>query len=384
MGLDEIEKKLKEFDLQTKVRFGGMKELEQCVRQSLPYAKILLLMEEDTDCSVMEKLRFCLQSFRPVSVVLGKRDDFTGLFSMPDDIRGAVAVGKRSALAARFFCTLRGGYSFAYLQSPSADGLFDTAMPETGAWGGYPLREIDFAVLDTNAGQKAEKVLAHTALSAVCLQELYTDAVFCGNGPDGGVFERAISLLQGADGKGDRETADLFFASALFCMGLRRCGRFACLEGTELLKRKYPARAQDADMAVLLYYAARYAVFFSKSPRAFFVPDYAARVCRAVKETGFSMQAIRRNVSVPTGKESFNRERLFAQVKEKLGISAAVLADFADTIRKKMLLAGQKPPRFSQEELKEIYDISAELSPLMSPPSLEREFGFLPNPASAF
>ena len=33
-----------------------------------------------------------------------------GLFSLADDVRAAVGIGERGALAARFFATLRGGY----------------------------------------------------------------------------------------------------------------------------------------------------------------------------------------------------------------------------------------------------------------------------------
>ena len=167
--------------LATRVRFCSVSALAQVLRAAVPYGKIVLIAEEGEGFALAGRLREGLGEFRPVSVVLGGEDKLEGLFSLADDVRAAVGIGERGALAARFFATLRGGYSCAVPLVPYAGGIFEPTAPVGSGWGGYPLKAADFVVAD---GEKmlprfAEGV-ARLSPAAVCAEDLAVDAVFSG------------------------------------------------------------------------------------------------------------------------------------------------------------------------------------------------------------
>lgn len=115
--------------LATRVRFCSVSALAQVLRAAVPYGKIVLIAEEGESFALAGRLREGLGEFRPVSVVLGGEDKLEGLFSLADDVRAAVGIGERGALAARFFATLRGGYSCAVPLAPHAGGIFEPTAP---------------------------------------------------------------------------------------------------------------------------------------------------------------------------------------------------------------------------------------------------------------
>ena len=73
--------------------------------------------------------------------------------------------------------------------------------------------------------------------------------------------------------------------------------------------------------------------------------------------------------------ESFARVRIFLESRKKMCVSAALLSDFVQKVARGYYIAEQSVlPQFP---LAEAYDLSAELTPLLSVPVLEREFGLL-------
>ena len=238
--------------LQTRVLFHSCGNAEQALRAVLPYGKIVLISDENCDYSMVAALRENLKNYRPVSVVLGKSDNFTGLFSLPDDIRAAVGIGERSAFAARFFVTLRGGYSLVIPLSPSARGLFETSAPADTSWRGYPLRAADVVVADAGLMRpRAAEALAETVFSALCAEDAEIDAVFSAERKEFG-FRAAADLLAETDISENEGVESLFRASAFYFLSMREAPAFACAEAAEILSGK--VHAEGVRFALFEYF----------------------------------------------------------------------------------------------------------------------------------
>lgn len=364
--------------LQTRVLFHSCANAEQALRAVLPYGKIVLISDENCDYAVAAALREKLKNYRPVSVVLGKTDNFTGLFSLPDDVRAAVGIGERSAFAARFFVTLCGGYSLVIPLSPSARGLFEAVAPAGTSWPGYPLRAADVVVADAALMRpRAAEALAETAFSALCAEDTEIDAVFSSDRKEFG-FRAAADLLAEADVGEDEGIERLFRASALNFLSMRGAPAFACIEAAEAFAGK--TAAEGVRFALFEYFVRRYVRLFAEGePRLFYVPDYAARIERCAAWSGKSSEKLFKNVRVPTAAESFRRAEMFGECRKKLLTSALLLVAFAEKARGKYYAAGGARACLGERELCEAYERSAELTPLLSPPVLEREFGLLPS-----
>ena len=212
--------------LATRVRFCSVSALAQVLRAAVPYGKIVLIAEEGEGFALAGRLREGLGEFRPVSVVLGGEDKLEGLFSLADDVRAAVGIGERGALAARFFATLRGGYSCAVPLAPHAGGIFEPTAPVGSGWGGYPLKAADFVVAD---GEKmlprfAEGV-ARLSPAAVCAEDLAVDAVFSGERKEFDLrtpAQLALDRVRLHGGGARFAKADASFPARLFVGALRR------------------------------------------------------------------------------------------------------------------------------------------------------------------
>ena len=227
MCFSELDAAISAAGLPTRVRFCAAESAAQILQAAVPYGKVVLISEEGSDFALVSRLCESLREFRPVSVVLGKADGFAGLFSLADDIRAAVGVGARGALAARFFVTLRGGYSCAVPLSPCAGGIFEAEAPADTGWAGYPLKSADFVVADGERMRgRAAEVLAECSLAALCAEDIEIDAVFS---RDRKTFdfrtpaEIALAAELTADG-----AKQLFCASALFQIALRGAPAVAC------------------------------------------------------------------------------------------------------------------------------------------------------------
>ncbi len=377
MCFSELDAAISAAGLPTRVRFCAAESAAQILQAAVPYGKVVLISEEGSDFALVSRLCESLREFRPVSVVLGKADGFAGLFSLADDIRAAVGVGARGALAARFFVTLRGGYSCAVPLSPCAGGIFEAEAPADTGWAGYPLKSADFVVADGERMRgRAAEVLAECSLAALCAEDIEIDAVFS---RDRKTFdfrtpaEIALAAELTADG-----AKQLFCASALFQIALRGAPAFACTEAARALQKKTFRSLSACSLALFCYFTERYAELFrAGDPRDYYVPAYAERVKCCAAWAGCGEKQLFKNVRVPTAAESFRRAAVFAECRNKLQTSAQLLQSYAEKLRAKYYAAGGERPNFGKNILQEAYEHAAELTPLLCPPVLEREFGLL-------
>lgn len=359
---------------QTKIEKS--EDLAAFFRKNIPAGcHAALLFSEGESPERIRRFMEMLAGFSPRTAMLGE-GSVMSLFSLPDDVRAAVGVGARAITAARFFTTLRGGICVALPDSPSADGCFEREAPPPFA--GYPLRFPDLIALSTNEMCRSEgTALAETALCALCAEELRTDALFSGTEHDVSPFERLTEEVRTLCRKGAISREKLFCVSASFLIALQKYSRFACLGFDRFLKRRMPQNAAQSSFAVLKYSAKRYVSLFERAvPRAYFVPDYVARVKRAANELGASPKTIFANVRVPTAAESFARIGIFTESRRRMAVSARLLESFVrDVACAYCAKEREKSVRFPLEEG---YDVSAECTPLLCAPALEREFGLSP------
>lgn len=364
--------------LATRVRFCPLSSAAQLLRAAVPYGKIVIVAEEGEGFTAAERLRKILQEFRPVSVILGRTDKFEGMFSLSDEVRAAVGIGERGALAARFFATVRGGYSLAIPLAPYAGGIFEPTASANSGWGGYPLRAADYVLADAELlfANFAEG-LAQISLAAICAEDLAVDAVFSAERKE---FDlRTPADLAVSSDLSEEGAKQLFCAAALFSVALRGAPAFACTAAAAVLNGRTLRPVAECRLALLGAFARRYLQLFEMGqPRPYFVPDYVGRAEACALWAGADPKRIFKNVRVPTAAESFRRAEVFAESRKKLCTSAQLLAGYAERFCAKYCAAGGVLPRFAQAELEEAYCYAPELTPLLSPPVLEREFGMLP------
>lgn len=357
----------------TKFRFCPQAALGSLVAQEVPCGKVALIAGEEHRERV-QFLRAQLGGYAVHAVLLGQGAPPAGLFSLPDGVRVCIGVGVRGAQAARLLASLCGGVSVAVPVSPSARGLFEESVPAVGG-GVYPARPADVVLFDARQVRGSER--ARTALCALCEEEIAQDAVFTGvSRPQD--FASAAELLADAEA-GEKGYEKQFAASALYCMERRDAPPFAGEEAARVLRERTGQSPEACALGVLGYFAARAEALFSSRPRPYFVPDYAARIACAAPYGG-GAAALFSMLRVPDAAESFARAEIFAQTREKLAVRAQMLSAYAARTLIRCVREGAQAPRFAERDLFFAYDRSAELSPLLSAPALEREFGFLPNP----
>ena len=163
MVWEEWESAMAGCGLRTRAVRASIAEAGEQLRALLPFGKAALITDAGTDEQLTERVRASLRAYRPQCIFAEGEDASMPLFSLPDDVRAVVAVGPRSALAARFFCTLRGGFSLLIPLRPSAEELFAPAAPPP--WAGYPLAAPDLILVDGEILQNAEEARAEAALA---------------------------------------------------------------------------------------------------------------------------------------------------------------------------------------------------------------------------
>ena len=370
---EELQGALRRRGLRTRFVRAKAAEAGERLKEFLPFGRAALVVDAGTPETLTESVRASLRAYRPQCILAEGPDPIMPLFLLPDDVRAVVAVGPRSALAARFFRTLRGGFAVLLPVRPAADELFAAKAPPP--WEGYPLDEPDLVLADGTVLTAAAGALAETALAALCAEELELDAAFAESGYEQGGLRRAAQLAAEANILLPEGREELLAASALFCLEKRSLPPFGCERAARALPR--------GAAAVLAYFARRYEDLFARGrPRPYYVPDYVSRIVRAAQVLELPASALFSNVRVPTGEQSFRLGVRFAQVREKLLGSVRRVSAYAAEIGGRLAAAGPKEGVLSvpEQRLAAVYDASAEASPLLTAPALEREFGLLPPP----
>ena len=365
----ELSEGAKACALKTRFYFDDMRAAARIAAELLPCGKMLLLSDEGESHAALA-VPGAFAGLRVFCVVFGAEDNARGLFSLPDDVRLAVAVGSRSVAAARFFCTLRGAYLVALPSSVHAEGLLCAANAE-----GYPVNEPDAVLFDEAfiGGRGLAGSASAAFLSALYAEDTDIDAVF-----SGGRKEYGCSLLRLSEKLTESGgAASLFAACALQEMALRAFSQYPSRAFYDLLRAKGGRSDGECAFAAVFYSLARYAALFrGGSPRPYFVPDYAARAKEAAKYIG---EDAFRNVNVPSAEECFARAQIFSECREHFRTAADVALCRAEKMKERYYRAGGKKPVFRTGALEEAYSLSAELSPMLSVAALERDFGLLPH-----
>ena len=226
MVWEEWESAMAGCGLRTRAVRASIAEAGEQLRALLPFGKAALITDAGTDEQLTERVRASLRAYRPQCIFAEGEDASMPLFSLPDDVRAVVAVGPRSALAARFFCTLRGGFSLLIPLRPSAEELFAPAAPRP--WAGYPLAEPDLILVDGEILQNAEEARAEAALAALCAAELESDARFTESEYDARGLHLAAARAAEADLSLPAGREDVLAASAIFCLEKRSLPPFGC------------------------------------------------------------------------------------------------------------------------------------------------------------
>ena len=184
----------------TRVRFCPLGEAENLLKTLLPCGRAAVFADEGAP---LMRVRARLAAYRPVCCVVGK-EPLSGLFSLPDEVRAVVALGRRSIFAARFFASLRGGFVLAVPLAAAAEGLFEAALPKGYAQAGYPLRAPDIVLADEALLSGLSGAAGYAALSALCAEDLALHALFAEGAEDQPVAQAVHSLAApaqaGADG----------------------------------------------------------------------------------------------------------------------------------------------------------------------------------------
>lgn len=366
MCSEKLNDRLRECGLKTKIYFESYTGVAERVKEFLPCGKLLLLADEE-HAAFMERLRGLFGGFRVLCVLYGKTDGTVGLFSLPDDVRGVVAAGRRSAEAARFFCTLRGAYCFILPFEPSARGLFEKESERDR----YPVREPDGILLDETLVAPAKAgALAEAALSAVFADDADIDAAFTGERKAEG-----YELLRAAEKEcaAAESGRDVFAASAACFLALRGFRDYPALFFCRICGKKRRAADGEISLAALRLYAARYRLLFEKGRlRPYYVADYLSRLERAARVWG--AEAYKR-IRIPSSEECFARAEIFAETREHFSVAEGLTFDFSGKIQEKYFLWGGKKGDLPVQGAEELFAVSADLSPLFSAGALERDFG---------
>ena len=351
---------MKECGVRTQFSFSSPEECAQMLAQVCPHSRAALIFDEE-GCA--ESYRVALAPFRPVCFLLQERA-FTPLFSLDDDFRIAVGIGENSMAAARFFATLRGGVSLLVPLRPSAKGAFEPFAPPP--FSGYPLADADFFAPSPALAEEAETT-AEAALSALCAAELRLDSLFSGKEHKTDLFDEAADLA--AEGGAEKTLC----ASVLSALALRGAASpFACTEAFSALRRqdkRFPA------FPLFSVFVRRYAAVAQIQPRPFFVPDYAGRVRLAAQETGIPEKVLFSRLHIPRGEQSFAFSQIFLQSRARLAREGELLRAYEKKLSSLYFGAGGGVHRSSRSRAEKLYSCAAELSPLITPPALERELG---------
>lgn len=333
--------------------------------------RAVFLFSEEESRERAKRIFEGLRAYSPVCIALGE-GAFTDVFSLPDDVRVAVGYGRRAIEAARFFATLRGCACIAIPSTPSVDGCFARSLSD---FAGYPLEYPNWVLLNGDAMRRDFAAsMARTAMSALCAEELRTDALFSGNRYSTDALEMAAKAVQSIRAEDEQSRISLFYASALFALQKEELPPFACMGFMNYLTAKMPQNASHAAYAVLRYAAERMTKFWEyANPRAYYVPDYAGRLRAAAEQIGCSAKELYENVRVPTAEESFARVEIFAQSRRRMAISARLFAEYVQDVARGYFAAEARATPLFPLELG--YDLSAEMTPLLCVPVLEREFG---------
>ncbi len=366
----------------TDIVFGPLCDVAKLLRGYIPCGKVALIADGESNFPAVQTIRAALKGFECFCVVAGEGDNASGLFSLPDDVRAAIAVGKGAFCAARYFCTLRGAYCIVVPDHADLSAAFENPVRlfVSGGFSRYPADAPDAVYCDLSRIGSYDAAYGKLCLCALSAFDCEAHSVFAGGGdasaPYHRFFEDAVRLADFTGQNFQRELLSLSADLALFLS--RRKKRTAAEIFSRLLCKKCGCTGGSAALFSFCYLLERYRHFFQAAkPRAFYVPDYARRIRIAAAYAGEDERALFLKNKVPTAKRTDALAEVFTESRAVFCRKAQSVAVYTERVKSGLYALGAKAPAIDAVRAHEAFSAAAELSDMLSVPALMRDFGLL-------
>lgn len=367
---------------ETEIVFGPLCDVAKLLRGYIPCGKVALIADGESNFPAVQIIRAALKGFDCYCVVAGERDNAAGLFSLPDDVRAAIAVGNGAFCAARYFCTLRGAYCIAVPDRADLYAAFEdpVRLSVSGGFSRYPAAAPDALYCDLSRICSFDAAYGALCLCALSAFDCEAHSVFAGGGDASAPYHRFFEdTVRLADFEGQNFRKEILSLSAdLALFRSRRKKRTAAEVFSRLLLKKSGCTGGQAALFSFCYLTERYRHFFQAAkPRAFFVPDYARRIKIAAAYAGEDERALFLKNKVPTAKRTDALAEVFSESRAVFCRKAESVAVYTERVKGGLFALGAKAPAIDAVRAHEAFSAAAELADTLSVPALMREFGLL-------
>ena len=361
----------------TDLVFGPIYKISLLLRSFIPCGKVALIADGENNFLALKQIRAALKGFDCYCVIAGEREYASGLFSLPDDVRAAVAVGNGAFRAARYFCTLREAYCIVIPDGADLISAFEKnvslSMP-TGK-SRYPADLPDAVYCDIALITNFDGAYGNLCLCALSALDLEIHSVFAGgdgSAPYRKLFEEAVKL--NVDDKEEILSLSVRYALLQNRAEKRTAAELFC----RLLQRKTKNSAGSAALFAFYYLTERYRNFFRTAvPRTYFVPDYARRIRLAAAYANENERELFLKNKVPAVRRQDALLQTFAESRSVFCRKAESVAVYWDKVKSNLLSLGASAPRVEPYCAHEAFSATAELADTLSVAALMRDFGLL-------
>ena len=372
-----------EIKTQTQLAFGAAQEIAALVRNFLPCGRVALIACGEENFSVVRTVRAALRGFESYCMVIGGEENAATLFSLPDDVRAAVAVANGAFGIARYFCTLRSAYCILVPTEADLRAAFANPVSlrivETRS--DYPValpHAVFFDATKIGGYAGAYGALCMTGLSSL---DCEINEVFGGCRRGGKalneLFAETMRLTSTGGNAAFREK--LLSLSARYAMFCAQAD--FCTDGEvffDLLSEQLRCGRGGGALFAFYYLIERYRHFFRWGiPRDFFVPDYPGRMRAAARYANADERSLLLKNKVPSVRRADFQIRTFNETRTVFYRKTESVAVYADRVKSTLFALGAKSPQLSAVQTQEAFSVTAELSDTTSVPSLMRDFGLL-------
>lgn len=361
--------------------FGELSGIAALLRAFIPCGRVALIADGEKNFSAVREIQSALKGFESFCMVVGEKESAIGLFSLPDDVRAAIAVGNGSFYAARYFCTLRGAYCIAVPDDATLSTAFESPVPLKvgGERSRYPADPPDAVYCDVQRMRGYAAAYGDLCLCALSSFDFEVHSVFAGgdlSSPYRRIFDRAIQLDYREEGAFKEELLSL---SSQYRLLRQKNGRRTDTEVfCALMRDKLHCDGGAAALFSYRYLCERYRHFFKSAvPRDYFVPDYPGRIHIAAAYAGEDERALFLKNRVPTAKRTYDLAEVYRESRTVFYHKAESAAVWSERIKSILFALGVKAPQIDAVRAHEAFSVSAELSDTLSVPSLMRDFGLL-------
>lgn len=365
----------------TDIVFGALPEVAPLLRKYIPCGRVALIADGEANFTAVRKIQSSLKGFESFCVVAGGGESASGLFSLPDDVRAAVAVGNGAFYAARYFCTLRGAYCIAVPDDAVLNSAFENPVPlkVAGKFSRYPADPPDAVFCDRRFIRGYAAAFGALSLCALAALDCEVHSVFAG-GDDSSHFQRLFEGAIRLDIRNEQKFQEnLLSLSAQYSLLRSELKRRTDTETFyALLCGRLQSERGAASLFSYRYLCERYRHFFKfAEPRAFFVPDYPRRIRIAASYGGEDERALFLKNKVPTAKRTYDLAEVFGESRAVFANKAESIAVWSERVKSVLFSLGTGAPHFNAVCAHEAFSAAAELSDTLSVSSLMRDFGLL-------